>query len=303
MCFDPLSAALAIGGAAASGVGTKMQNDANNKAYRLNVFNEAIVDAKNREIDYANNERINNDIRAAKDIQWQALQQDAEEARVRNAVLKEFTDRQRAVADANAAAVAGAVPALGAAGTTAAHGAATQSRGDYAAKAIDSGGAVDPNFQGSTPDFVKRQLAAALEQGRSTVTDRARADAAVSAYGDVDQSQNTSIGDLMGKIGLSNNFAKGDLSLLPAEQELKGSLVRTPIYAPPPTLLQDRLARPAQIQPKTSDTGSLLKGLGSLAGSVAGSKSPVYASDGKTVTGYQPTAKSWLSTASSWIGS
>lgn len=301
MCFDPVSLGVAALGSVASGVGTKMQNDANNKAYRLNVFQEALADERNRQIDYANNERINNDVRAAKDIQWQALQQDAEEARVRNAVLKEYTDRQRAVADANAATVAGAVPALGAEGTNAAHGAATQSRGDYAAKAVDAGGAVDPNFQGSTPDFVKRQLAAALEQGRSTVTDRARADAAVSAYGDVDQSQNTSIGDLVSKIGLSNNFAKGDLSLLPAEQELKGSLVRTPIYAPPPTLLQDRIARPGQIQPKTSTTGELLKGLGSLAGSLAGSKSPTYGANG-AVTGYQPTASSWLSSAASFFG-
>lgn len=271
MCFDPISAAIAIGGAAASGAGTKMQNDANNKAYRLNVFGQAQADAKNREIDYANNDRINADIKAAEEVQFKALQQDAEEARVRNAVLAEFTARQRQAAQTNDATFKGAVPTFGAAGTTQQLGAAAQSRGDFAEQAIASGGAVDPAFRGSTPGVVQASLDRALASGRETVGSRARAGAEVSAYGDVSSSQGQSMADMVGKIGLQNNFAKGDLSLLPAEQELRGSLVRTPIYAPPPTLLQDRVSRPQQIQPKQSAGGALLKGIGQLAGSYAGS--------------------------------
>lgn len=271
MCFDPVSAGLAIAGSAASGIGTKMQNDANNKAYRLNVFGQAMADEKNREIDYANNARINADIKAAEDVQFKGLQQDAAEAAARNAVLAEYTARQREAAAANNATFAAGVPAMGAAGTTQQLGEAGQQRGDFAAQAVAGGGAVDPSFKGSTPDAFRGMLERALSASRQTATDQARAGAAVSAYGDVGTNQGQSLADLVGKIGLRNNFAKGDLSLLPADQELRGSLVRTPIYAPPPTLLQDRVARPEQIQPKQSAGGALLKGFGSLAGQVAGS--------------------------------
>jgi hypothetical protein len=269
MCFDPLSLALAAGGAVASGVGTKMQNDANNKANRINVWQQAIADAKNREIDYANNERINADIKAAEEVQFKGLQQDAEEARVRNQVLAEFTARQREAAAANDAAMKAAVPTFGAEGTTQQLGTAAKTRGDYAAAAVDAGGAVDAGMRG--PDVIRAQLDSKLAEGRAAATDRARAGAEVSAFGDVGTQQGQSLADLVGKIGLTNNFAKGDLSLLPAEQELRGSLVRTPIYAPPPTLLQDRVARPEQVQPKQSAGGALLKGIGQLAGSYAGS--------------------------------
>jgi hypothetical protein len=301
MCFDPVSLGVAALGSAASAAGTKMQNDANNKAYRLNVFNQAIADEKNRVIDYANNDRINADIAAAEKIQFQGLQQDAAEAAARNQVLAEYNARQREAAAANDAAVKAAIPGFGAAGTTQQLADAGQQRGDFAAQAVAGGGAVDPNFRGSTPDLVRQTLERTLAAGRATATDRARAGAAVSAYGDVGSQQGQSLADLVGKIGLTNNFAKGDMSLLPADQELRGSLVRTPIYAPPPTLLQQRVSRPEQIQPKESMGGTLLKGVGSLAGSVAGSKSPVWSDDGKSITGYQPTASAvWGSTKSAF---
>lgn len=302
MCFDPLSATLAIGGAAASGVGTTMQNNANNKAYRLNVFGQAQADEQNRQIDYANNDRINADIKAAEETQFKGLQQDAAEAAARNQVLAEYTARQRQAAATNDATFKAGVPSLGATGTTQQLGEAGQQRGDFAAQAVAGGGAVDPNFRGSTPDLVQASLDRALTAGRQKVTDQARAGAAVSAYGDVGSRQGQTLADLVGKIGLTNNFAKGDLSLMPADQELRGSLVRTPIYAPPPTLLQDRVSRPEQIQPKQSAGGSLLKGLGSLAGQVAGSKSAVWSPDGKSITGYEPTAQSWAKSAKSAFG-
>lgn len=271
MCFDPLSAALAVGGSVASGIGTKMQNDANNKAYRLNVFQQAMADEKNRAIDYANNERINKDIAAAEQIQFQGLQQDAAEAELRNKVLAEYTARQREAAAANNATLAAGIPAMGATGTTQQLADVGQQRGDFAAQAVSAGGAVDPSFRGSTPDMLRRLLETSVAGSRQAATDQARAGAAVSAYGDVGTRQGISLADMVGKIGLQNNFAKGDMSLLPADQELRGSLVRKPIYAPPPTLLQDRVARPEQIQPKQSAGGALLKGIGSLAGTYAGS--------------------------------
>lgn len=271
MCFDPISAALAIGGSVASGVGTKMQNDANNKASRLNMIAQANADAENRAIDYRNNDRINADIKAAEEVQYKGLLQDAEEARVRNQVLAEFTARQRQAAQTNDATFGGALPTFGAAGTGQQLDASAQGRGDTAAQAVASGGAVDAGFRGSAPGLVQASLDRALAEGRNTATDRARAGAQVSAYGDVNTQQGISMADMVGKIGLQNNFARGDLSLLPAEQELRGSLVRTPIYAPPPTLLEGRVARPQQIQPKQSAVGGLLKGIGSLAGSYGGS--------------------------------
>ncbi len=269
MCFDPVSLGVAALGMGASAAGTKMQNDAANKAQRTNFINQSIADEKNRVIDYANNDRINADIKAAEEVQFKGLQQDAEEARVRNQVLAEFTARQREAATRNNADFNGALPGLGAEGTTQQLGTATQGRGDYAAAAVDSGGAVDAGFRGSAPSLVQASMDRALAAGRQTATDRARAGAAVSAYGDVGTSQGQALADMVGKIGLTNNFAKGDLSLLPAEQEMRGSLVRTPIYAPPPTLLQDRVSRPEQVQPKDTG-GGLLKSIGSLAGTYAG---------------------------------
>lgn len=271
MCFDPLSAALAIGGTVASGVGTKMQNDANNKAYRLNVFQQAQADAQNREIDYANNARINADIKAAEEVQFKGLQQDVAEAAARNQVLAEYNARQRQAAAANDATFGAGVPTFGAAGTTQQLGEAGQQRGDFAAEAVAGGGATDPNFIGSAPDQIRQMLTQALAGSRSKATDQARAGATVSAYGDVGTRQGQSMADMVGKIGLQNNFAKGDMSLMPADQELRGSLVRTPIYAPPPTLLQQRVSRPEQIQPKQSAGGAALKGIGQLVGTYAGS--------------------------------
>jgi hypothetical protein len=230
-----------------------------------------MADEKNRAIDYANNERINADIAKAEQIQFQALQQDAEEARVRNEVLAEFTARQREAAATNDATFRGALPGMGAAGAVAQRDAAAQVRGDRAAEAVNSGGPVDAMFRGSAPDLVRGELARSLASGRQVATDRGRASAAVSAYGDADTQQGLALADMVGKIGQQNNFAKGDLSLLPAEQELRGSLVRKPIYAPPPTLLQDRVSRPQQVQPQTSAGGALLKGIGQLAGTYAGS--------------------------------
>lgn len=248
-----------------------MQNSANNKAYVTNIYNQMAADRQNADIDYANNARINADIKAAEDAQFKGLQQDAEEARIRNQVLAEYTARQRAAAGANDATFQGALPTFGAQGTTQQLGTAAQSRGDYAAQAVDSGGAVDAGFRGSAPNLVQESLNRTLASGRQTVQDRARAGAQVGAYGDVGTQQGISLADLVGKIGLQNNFAKGDMSLLPSEQELRGSLVRTPIYAPPPTLLQDRVSRPEQVQPKQSTGAAILKGVGSLAGSYAGS--------------------------------
>lgn len=271
MCFDPVSAALAIGGSVASGVGTKMQNDANNKAQRINFINQSMADAQNREIDFANNARTNADIKAAEETQFKGLQQDAAEAAARNAVLAEYTARQRQAAGANDATFGAAVPTFGTAGTNEQLATTGQQRGDFAAQAVAGGGATDAGFRGSTPDMIRQMLEKALAGSRQTATDRAGASAAVSAYGDVGTRQGQSMADMVGKIGLQNNFAKGDLSLLPADQELRGSLVRTPIYAPPPTLLQDRVSRPEQVQPKQSAGGALLKGIGSLAGSYAGS--------------------------------
>jgi hypothetical protein len=301
MCFDPLSAALAIGGAAASGAGTKMQNDANNKANRLNVFMQAQADAQNREIDYANNARINADIKAAEEVQFKGLQQDVAEAAARNQVLAEYNARQRQAAAANDATFGAGVPTFGAAGTNEQLGTVGNQRGDFAAQAVAGGGGTDANFIGSAPDQIRQMLTQALAGSRNKATDQARAGAAVSAYGDVSTRQGQSMADMVGKIGLQNNFAKGDMSLMPADQELRGSLVRTPIYAPPPTLLQQRVARPEQIQPKQSAGGAALKGIGQLAGSLAGSKSGVYDAGGK-LTGYQPTAQAWLSSAKSAFG-
>lgn len=271
MCLDPVSAALAVAGAVASAAGTKKQNDVNNKTYRQNVMAEAMADAQNKEIDTRNNARINEDIAKAEQIQFQALQQDAEDARVRNQVLAEFTARARQVAEKNAAALAAGATAQGTAGTQKVQADAAGARSGAAREAIDSAGPVDPNFMSSTPSVLQDSLARALAAGRATAGERADASAAVSAYGDAGSRQMLGLADIVGGIGLNNNFAKGDMSLLPAEQELRGQMVRTPIYAPPPTLLEGRVSRPQQKQAKTDETASLLKGIGSLASSVGGS--------------------------------
>lgn len=271
MCFDPISLGLTGLGMVTSGIGTNMQNQENNKAYRKNVMGQAMADAQNRQIDYANNDRINADIRAAEQIQFQGLQQDAEEAAARNQVLAEYTARQREAAAANDKTFNTALPTFGAAGTTQQLADASQQRGDFAAQAVSGGGATDANFRGSTPDMVRRMLDSSIQGSRQTATDQARAGAAVSAFGDVNTRQGIGLADMVGKIGLQNNFAKGDMSLLPADQELRGSLVRKPIYAPPPTLLQDRVSRPEQVKPEQSTAGALLKGFGQLAGTYAGS--------------------------------
>lgn len=302
MCFDPVSALVGIGGSVLSGVGTKMQNDANNKAHRLNVYNTEIarqltaaelkdVNEKNTKIDYENNDRQNADIAAAEALQFKALQQDAEEARVRNQVLAEFTARQREAAAANAATINAGAQAQGAAGTEAIRSGAAAGRTASAETAIASGGATDAGFSGSAPSFIQGELAKALSGARATAGERAGATAQVAAYGDAQGRQDIGLADIVGKIGLQNNFAKGDLSLLPAQQELRGSMVQNPLYAKPLTLLTDRWAAPTPIQPnvvqpKTSETGALLKGIGSLVGSFAGSKGANGASAGDIVSGW-----------------
>lgn len=287
MCFDPISAALVVGGSALSAGGTKMQNDANNKAQRINAYNAEIarqltaaelkdVNEKNRSIDYENNARQNADIDAAEALQFKALQQDAADARLRNQVLAEFTARQQQAAADNAATIAAGAKAQGAEGTEATRQGAAASRTAAAESAIAAGGETDAGFRGSTPGFIQGALAKALTGARASASQNAAAGAQVAAYGDAFGRQEMGIGDIASKIALRNNFAKGDLSLLPAEQELRGMSVRTPLYAKPTTLLSERWAAPTPIQPnvvqpKTSETGALLKGLGSLMGSLGGS--------------------------------
>jgi hypothetical protein len=271
MCVDPISLALTAAGAGASALGTSMQNSANKKAYRQNLMAEAMADQRNREIDARNNARVNEDIAKAEQIQYQALLQNAEEARVRNEVLADFTARQRQVAERNAAQLAAGAQAQGAESTKARTADAARVRSDFAGAAIDGSAPVDANFRGSTPDVVKDTLARALADSRRTARERSDASAAVSAYGDAGTTQGLGLADIIGGINLNNDAAKGDLSLLPAAQELRGSLVRTPIYAPPPTLLEANVGRPQQIAAQPSMMADVLKGFGSLAGSIAGS--------------------------------
>lgn len=287
MCFDPVSAIIGIGGAALSGAGTKMQNDANNKTARLQFMeNERAreqtykdlreVNDKNKAIDYENNDRQNADIKAAEDLQFQQLQQDAEEVRVRNAVLDEFLARQRKAAVDNAQTIHGGTVTQGSVVNDIMRGNAAAGRTASAGAAIDAGGATDAGFRDSTPDVVKQALSAALASSRDSAKSTAAAAGGVAAYGDAFGRQELGMADILSQIKQRNDFAKGDLSLLPAEQELRGAMVRKPLYAKPATLLSERWASPVptqpnQIQPKTNETASLLSGVGSLLGSFAGS--------------------------------
>lgn len=287
MCFDPISAIVGIGGAALSGVGTKMQNDANNKTARLQFMeNERAreqtykdlreINDKNKAIDYENNDRQNADIKGAEDLQFQQLQQDAEEVRVRNQVLDEFLARQRKASLDNAQTIHGGTVTQGSVVNDIMRGGAAAGRTASAGAAIDAGGATDAGFRDSTPDVVRQALSAALAGSRDSAKSNAAAASGVAAYGDAFGRQEMGMADILGQIKMRNDFAKGDLSLLPAEQELRGAMVRQPLYARPATLLSERWAapnptQPNQIQPKENQTASLLKGVGSLVSSFAGS--------------------------------
>lgn len=129
-----------------------------------------------------------------------------------------------------------------------------------------------PALGGSTPEIVQNEMAARQGRAAADVAQRGQAQAKLAGFGDMLFANDLSAQDTARRVDTVNNFARGDLEILPAEQDLAAYMTRT-------------VPRAAG-----SPLGSALQGLGQLGGAVAGSGvlRPGAAPTGQFITGGMP---------------
>jgi hypothetical protein len=80
----------------------------------------------------------------------------------------------------------------------------------------------------NAPKVIRSAIAKRMADAFSKSTDRARATAKLGAYGDAWGGNDIAINDVGHKVGMFNNFSRGEAALLPADQELAGYMAHKP---------------------------------------------------------------------------
>ena len=226
MCIDPVTLGLtAIGGVLGAG-GAAAESRAANRNVRLNAW--------------ANVEKS---------------KQDSQAAILRNKILGEYRDRQHGFVDENQKSLAGTTQKFGAEGQEASRAANETTRNDTIQSAIGSAPQAEVTLGSGATPLVQQTIADRLTKAITDAKTQGGRMAAVGSYGDLDQSNKMALQGGARAIDTTNNFARGDISMLPADQDLQEFQMRKPIYVPG--------ANP-------NNPASGLKGLGSLVGSLAG---------------------------------
>lgn len=228
MC-DPLSLALMGGSMGLSAVGGGMKS-------------------KGAATDYAND----------LETETQRMRQDAAEAAERNEVLKAYLARSRGYAGENQSTFGREIQGFSPEAQRTMEDARVASRSGAVAKAIGTGANTPavPLLPGST-SVSSDDLATRMKLAYQKAQEAGARHAKVGAIGETWQGNDENVAQAGNQIGTVNQISRGDMALLPQEQELAGFKHRKPITGKPRT---------------NTGLGSLLQGLGSIGGAVAGGR-------------------------------
>lgn len=226
MCFDPASLGLTAIGGVLGAAGTAAENRAANRNVRLNAWANV-----------------------------QKMKQDSEAAILRNKILGQYRDRQHGYVDENQKALADTTQKFGAEGQEAARAKGEAERGATIQGAIGDAPRAEVTLGAGATPLVQQTIADRLVKAIGDSKAQGTRMAALGSYGDLDQGNKMALQGGARAIDTTNNFARGDISMLPADQDLQEFQMRKPIFVPG--------ANP-------NNPASTLKGLGSLVGSLAG---------------------------------
>jgi hypothetical protein len=88
--------------------------------------------------------------------------------------------------------------------------------------------ASDIPLNGNAPKVIRSAIAKRMSDAFAKTTDRARATAKLGAYGDMWGKNDIAVNNTGHKVGMFNNFSRGEAALLPADQELAGYVAHKP---------------------------------------------------------------------------
>lgn len=203
----------------------------------------------------AENRAANRNVRLNAWANVQKSKQDSEAAILRNKILGEYRDRQHGYVDENQKALADTTQKFGADGQEASRAQGQATRDQSIQSAIGDAPRAEVTLGAGATPLVQQTIADRLAKAVSDSKAQGSRMAALGSYGDLDQSNKRAMQGGARAIDTTNNFARGDISMLPADQDLQEFQMRAPIYVPG--------ANP-------NNPSSSLKGLGSLVGSLAG---------------------------------
>lgn len=204
MCFDPVSMTLMAAAAGGNTIAGNAEKKANAK------FQVANIDADR-----------------------QQLQQNAEEAAARNAIRDKYDANAQGFANDNQGSIGDVFSQFAQPAQQQASDAAVANR----TASIDAalGGPTTTNdlaFRKDTPDIVKAAYAKKLGDVFTDAQARGAAAAKVGSYGDVAGSNDRATAGGVRNVNTTNTLARGNMALLPQEQDLAGFQVRKPIFRP-----------------------------------------------------------------------
>jgi hypothetical protein len=183
------------------------------------------------------------------------MRQDSEEAILRNKILNEYVGRQQGYVGQNQGTLAGVTGQFAAPAQETALTGAQDRRGAVVADAINATPQAEVATHASASPMVQGEIAkrmmAAMDQSRA----KGAAGAKVAGYGDVWGVNNgEALQNSARTLDTNNNFARGDISTLGADQDLQAFQQRRPVF----------------VKTVNPNPGATMQGLGSLVGSLAG---------------------------------
>ncbi len=227
--MDPVTLAILAGSAVAGGVGGSL---------------EASAAAKNN-------------VAAIRASMTQA-QQDANEARARNEVMRGYQERQAGWLNDNQGSFTGGLAPFLPDGQGAAMTSAADTRGSAISRAIDSAGPSNIAFRADAPSVAVDAANSSIADAFGRVHAQGRRTAGAGAYGDVWGGNSRTISGTARRVGTTNAISQGNIKLLPSEQDLVGFQQQPPVMQTAPV--------------QAPWYAGALKALGSIGGSYAGSR-------------------------------
>ncbi|HEY5798472.1 MAG TPA: hypothetical protein VIU82_26005 [Bosea sp. (in: a-proteobacteria)] len=203
----------------------------------------------------AQNRAKNRDVRTQAFANIQQMEQDSAAAKLRNKILNQYVGRQKEFTGQNQEAFKGGVGGYAAPVMEESRAGSEASRNDFLNKQIAGIPQTEMAVRDSDSPAVASELAKKMGEAFASTTAGAGRAAKLGSFGDSWTTAGEGAQDSARKIDTTNNFARGEIAMLPADQDLQEFVLRKPIYK-------------AGANP--NNPAGLLGGLGGLVGSLAG---------------------------------
>jgi len=203
----------------------------------------------------AQNRAKNRDVRTQAFANIQQMEQDSAVAKLRNKILNEYVGRQKEFTGQNQEAFKGGVSGYTAPAMEESRAGAEAGRNEFLGKQIAGIPQAEVAMRDSDSPAVASELAKKMGEALASSTAGAGRAAKLGSFGDSWTAAGEGAQDSARKIDTTNNFARGEIAMLPADQDLQEFVLRKPIY---------------KAGANSSNPAGMLSGLGGLVGSLAG---------------------------------